>query len=55
MIAIPFGVFKLHYPGWLTVVAGVPFAYVQVIAIDLAWSWLSRLGWFNRLLLDFLA
>ena len=45
LIAIPFAVLELHYPPWLAVLVGVPLSYVQVLAIDLAWSGLVRLRW----------
>ena len=50
LVAIPFAVFKLHHPSWLAWVAGVPFAYVQVIVVDLFWSQLSRLRWWKGFL-----
>ncbi len=50
LIAIPFGMLKLHYPGWLTVVAGVPLAYLQVPAVDAAWSVLHRAPWWQGFL-----
>jgi hypothetical protein len=46
LIAVPFAVLKLHYPIWLSIAAGAPLAYLQVPAIDLAWSLLARApGW----------
>lgn len=50
LIAIPFAVLQLDYAPWLTVVLGVPLAYLQVFVIDLSWSRLERLGWWQRLL-----
>ncbi|MHB8418595.1 MAG: hypothetical protein ACYDCL_10995 [Myxococcales bacterium] len=50
LVAIPFAILKLHYPVWLTVVAGVPLAYLQVVAIDLGWTALNRAPWWRRLL-----
>jgi hypothetical protein len=50
LIAIPFAVFQLGYPAWLTVAAGVPLAYVQVIVIDLAWTQLARIPAWHRFL-----
>lgn len=50
MVAIPFAVFSLDYAPWLTVVTGVPFAYLQVLVIDASWNRLERLGWWQRLL-----
>jgi hypothetical protein len=42
LIAIPFAVLKLHYPGWMAVLIGVPLAYLQVVAVDLSWTLMSR-------------
>jgi hypothetical protein len=50
MVAIPYAVLRLGYPAWVTVVAGVPLAYVQVVAVDLGWTWLDRIGAWNRFL-----
>lgn len=50
LIAIPFGMLKLHYPAWLTIVAGVPLAYLQVPAVDVLWSTLERATWWRGLL-----
>jgi hypothetical protein len=44
-VAIPFAIFKLHYPAWLAAVSGVPFAYLQVLAVDASWSRLERTSW----------
>jgi hypothetical protein len=50
LVAIPFGVLKQHYPLWQVVVTGVPLAYLQVFAVDLAWSFFIRAAWWRRLL-----
>lgn len=50
VIAIPFAVLKLRYPVWLILAEGVPLAYLQVIAVDLAWEWLLRAKWWRELL-----
>lgn len=42
MVSIPLAVFKLHWPGWLAVLLGVPLAYVQVLVVDLFWERLLR-------------
>jgi hypothetical protein len=47
LIAIPFAVFELDYPPWLALALGVPLAYVQVLVMDLAWSALTRVEWWN--------
>ena len=41
LASIPYGLFALKYPAWLTVVAGAPLAYVQVLVVDLLWSTLD--------------
>lgn len=48
LAAIPFAVLKLDYPAWVTVVAGVPLCYVQVVVVDLGWTQLERWNWFRR-------
>ncbi len=50
LVAIPFAIFKLGYPAWVSVAAGVPLAYVQVLAIDGAWSVLVRIEAWHRFL-----
>ena len=50
LFAVPFAVFERGYPAWLAVLAGTPLAYVQVLAVDLAWAQLVRIGAWNRLL-----
>ena len=50
LLAIPFAVLHLHYPSWLTVLTGVPLAYVQVLVVDMAWSALIRLPSWNAFL-----
>ena len=50
VIAIPVAIFKLGYPLWLVVLAGVPLSYVQVIVVDAGWDQLNRMGWWRRLL-----
>ncbi len=50
VVAIPYAVLRLGYPAWLTVIAGVPLAYVQVIAVDLGWTWLGRIASWHRFL-----
>jgi hypothetical protein len=50
LVAIPFAVFKLGYPAWLAVLAGTPLAYVQVLAVDLGWTQLTRIRGFYRFL-----
>jgi hypothetical protein len=49
LVAIPFAIFQLHYPLWIAALAGVPFAYVQVLVIDLGWDALVRFSWWSRL------
>lgn len=50
VVAIPFAIFAQHYPPWLAMVAGVPFAYVQVLVVDAAWTLLTRLSWWRDFL-----
>jgi hypothetical protein len=50
LVAIPFATLKLHYPVWLSVAAGAPLAYLQVLVIDLAWSLLARAPAWGRFL-----
>ena len=50
LVAIPFAVLKLDYAPWITIVTGVPLAYLQVFVIDVSWSRLEKLGWWQRLL-----
>jgi hypothetical protein len=46
LVAIPFGVLKLHYPTWLAVTSGTPLAYLQVAVVDGGWTALARIpGW----------
>lgn len=49
-VAVPFAVFKLHYPAWLILAVGIPLAYVQVLTVDLGWTLLARTGWWFRFL-----
>jgi hypothetical protein len=48
LVALPFAILKLDYPPWFALLLGVPLAYVQVIAVDLAWSALTRTSWWNN-------
>jgi hypothetical protein len=50
LVAIPFAIFQLHYAVWLAALAGVPFAYVQVLVVDFGWDALIRIGWWKRLI-----
>jgi hypothetical protein len=50
LAAIPFAIFKLHYPAWRAVAIGVPLAYVQVLVIDAAWGLLAKVPSWTRLL-----
>jgi hypothetical protein len=50
LVAIPFAIFELHYPAGLAVLAGTPLAYVQVLAVDLGWTWLARIPAWHRFL-----
>ena len=50
VVAIPYAILRLGYPAWLVVVTGVPLAYVQVVAVDVGWTWLGRIGAWHRFL-----
>lgn len=50
LVAIPFAMLKLEYSWWLTIVTGVPLAYLQVFVVDLSWGQLERLAWWQRML-----
>jgi hypothetical protein len=50
LVAIPFAIFKLGYPAWVSIAAGVPLAYVQVLVVDGAWSTLARIEAWHRFL-----
>lgn len=49
-LAIPLAYFHLKYPAWLCVLAGVPLAYVQVAAVDLAWEFLDARPWWRPMI-----
>jgi hypothetical protein len=48
LVALPFAILELGYRPWVALVIGTPLAYVQVIAVDLSWSALARIPWWNR-------
>jgi hypothetical protein len=50
LVAVPYGMLRLHYPIWLTLVAGTPLAYLQVLAIDASWTLLARIPTWQRFL-----
>ena len=50
LLAIPFAVLTLGYTAALAVLAGIPLAYVQVLAVDLGWTLLARWPWWHRML-----
>lgn len=50
LVAVPYGMLRLHYPIWLTLVAGTPLAYLQVVAIDASWTLLARIPMWQRFL-----
>lgn len=50
LIAVPFGLLKQHYPLWLVVALATPLAYLQVFAIDLGWTLLTRIPSWHRFL-----
>ena len=50
LFAIPYAQTVLHCSPWIAALIGWPLAYVQVAAVDLAWSSLTRWGWWERLI-----
>jgi hypothetical protein len=50
LVAVPYGMLRLHYPIWLTLVLGTPLAYLQVLAIDALWTLLARIPRWQRFL-----
>jgi hypothetical protein len=48
LFAIPLALFTLQYPVWLAVAAGVPLAYLQVVAVDVGWASLNQWPWWRR-------
>jgi hypothetical protein len=50
MIAIPYAMLRLHAPGWLPVLVGLPLSYVQVLVVDGAWSVLAAWPPWHRFL-----
>jgi hypothetical protein len=50
LFAIPYAKAVLHMSPWCAALIGWPLAYVQVIAVDLLWKTLSRIGWWQRLI-----
>lgn len=50
LVAIPYAKAVLHLSPWWAAAFGVPLAYVQVLAVDLLWEGLWRIGWWRRLI-----
>jgi hypothetical protein len=50
MLSIPYAKIVLHLSPWWAALIGWPLAYVQVLFVDLLWSTLSRIGWWQRLI-----
>jgi len=50
LFAIPYAKGVLHVSAYLAALAGWPLAYVQVVAVDGLWEFLSRRGWWQRLI-----
>ncbi len=50
LFAIPYAKVVLHMSPWLAALIGVPLAYVQVAFVDLLWTTLKRIGWWERLI-----
>ena len=50
LASIPYATFVLHVPPFWAALIGLPLAYVQVVAVDVLWSSLQRIGAWQRLL-----
>jgi hypothetical protein len=50
LVSVPFAMRRLDSPAWLAVACSVPLAYLQVIAVDAAWSLLARFPAWTRFL-----
>lgn len=50
LASVPWAILKLHYPLWVVLLSGPPLAYIQVIVVDLSWSYLRRISYINNLL-----
>jgi len=50
MIAIPVAMLKFHWSPWPVLAAGIPLAYVQVVAVDGLWFLLEKWPAFLRFL-----
>jgi hypothetical protein len=48
LVSIPFAVFHLKYSAMTALVAGVPFAYMQVPTVDVFWNQLNKWERFKR-------
>jgi hypothetical protein len=50
LFAIPYAKAVLHMSPWWAALIGWPLAYVQVLFVDILWVSLSRIGWWQRLI-----
>jgi len=50
LFAIPYAQAVLGVSPWWAALIGWPLAYVQVLFVDVLWKWLSRIGWWKRLI-----
>ena len=50
LFAIPYAQAVLHVSPWWAALIGWPFAYVQVLIVDVLWKTLARIGWWQRLI-----
>jgi hypothetical protein len=48
--AIPLGLLAFGLPVWLVALLGVALTYLQVVAVDVAWSALCRRAWWRGML-----
>jgi hypothetical protein len=43
LVAVPFGILKLHYRPWVAAGIGTPLAYLQVFVVDLGFGLLAKI------------
>jgi len=48
LFAIPYAKAMLGMSPFVAALIGVPLSYVQVLAVDWLWQWLSRIDWWRR-------
>ena len=50
LFAIPYAQTVLHASPWVAAIVGWPFAYVQVLAVNVLWRSLEHWAWWKRLI-----